>query len=53
VRQTLACVGDLLKKHAIGDKIEPLGSQKVGPKNGQLKVTWLEHLIVSSKIKKC
>jgi hypothetical protein len=52
-RQTLACVGDSLKKLAIEDKTKPLGSQRVGPKNGQLKVTWLGHITVSSKIKKC
>jgi hypothetical protein len=53
VRQTFACVGNLLKKLAIGDKTKPLGSQRVGPKNGQPRVTWLGHFIVSSEIKKC
>jgi hypothetical protein len=53
LKQILACVGDLLKKPAIGDKIEPLGFQKVGLKNGRPRVTWLGHFIVSSKIRKC
>jgi hypothetical protein len=39
-------VGDPPKKHALEDKTKPLGSQKVGPKNGQLKITWLKHFVV-------
>jgi len=34
VKQTFARVNDLPKKLAIGDKIEPLGSQRVLSKGG-------------------
>ncbi len=40
MKQTFACLCDLPKKLATKDKIEPLGFQRVGPKNEQPKVTW-------------
>jgi hypothetical protein len=46
-------VDDLPNKPITRDKIEPLGSQRVGPKNRQLGVTWLKHFIMSSEMKKC
>ncbi len=53
MRQTLACVDDSLKKLVIGDKIKPLGVQRVGPKSGQLGVTMLVHFIVQFGTRKC
>jgi hypothetical protein len=41
------------KKPTTRDKIEPLGSQRVGPKNKQLGVTWLIHLVMLSRMGKC
>jgi hypothetical protein len=52
VMQILAHVGDLPKKHVIGDKIESLGFRKVGHESGQLGVTWLMYFIMSSKTRK-
>jgi hypothetical protein len=49
----LVHVINLPKKHATGGKTKPLSSQKVGYENGHPKVTWLEHLIMSSRTKKC
>jgi hypothetical protein len=52
-RKILVCVGDPQKKPIIGDKFEPLGSQKVGLKSGKLGVTWFGYLVVPSRIGKC
>jgi hypothetical protein len=52
-KQTLANVSNLLKKLVTKHKIEPLGSQKVGPKNGQQGVTRLEYFIVLPRMGKC
>jgi hypothetical protein len=41
------------KKNAIKDKIKPLSFQKVEPKNGQPKVTWLKHPVMPSRMGKC
>jgi len=53
MKQTPIHVGHPPKKPTIGDKTKPLGSQKVGSKSRQPKVTWLGHLIVPSEIGKC
>jgi len=53
VKQTLIHVDNLPNKFVIRDKIEPLGFQRVGLKNRQLGVTWLGHLIMPFKRKKC
>jgi hypothetical protein len=53
MKQILVHVVDLLKKPPTRDKIEPLGFQKVGPKNGQLGVTWLRYLVVPFGMGKC
>jgi hypothetical protein len=53
MKQILAHVGDLLKKPTTKDKIQPLVFQKVGPKNEQLGVTWLKHLVVPFGLGKC
>jgi hypothetical protein len=53
MKQILAHVGDLLKKPTTRDKIQPLVFQKVGPKNEQLGVTWLKHLVVPFGLGKC
>jgi hypothetical protein len=52
-KQILTCVDDLPNKHAIRDKIKPLGSQKVGLENGQPRVTWLKHFVVPFGMGKC
>jgi hypothetical protein len=52
-KKTLVYISDLPKKLATRDKIEPLGFQRVGPKNGQLGVTRLKYLIVPSGMGKC
>jgi hypothetical protein len=52
-KKTLARVSNPPNKSAIGGKIEPLSSQKVGHENGHPKVTWLKHLIMSSQMGKC
>jgi hypothetical protein len=53
MKQILVNVVALLKKPPTRDKIEPLGFQKVGPKNGQLGVTWLRYLVVPFGMGKC
>jgi hypothetical protein len=53
VKQTLARVHDLPKKRTIGDKIKPLGFQKVGCESEQPKVTWFGHFIVPAGMGKC
>jgi len=53
VKQIPACVGNLPKKPTNGDKIKPLGSQRVGCENGQHGVTWFGHFIMSSRMGKC
>jgi hypothetical protein len=53
VKQIYARVNDSPKKLTTRDKTKPLGSQRVGPKNKQLKVTWLGDFIVPSKMGKC
>jgi hypothetical protein len=52
-KQTFAHVSDLLNKFITGDKIKPLGSQRVGHESGHLRVTWLGHLIMPSRMGKC
>jgi hypothetical protein len=52
-KQTPTRVNDLPNKLAIGGKIEPIGSQKVGHESGHLKVTWVKHLVVPFGTKKC
>jgi hypothetical protein len=51
--QTLGCVGDPLKKLAIGDKTKPLDSQNVGPTTGQLVVIGFEGLVMRFGTGKC
>ncbi len=46
-------VGNLPKKFATGDKIEPLNSQRVGLESEQLGVTWFGHLVVPFRMGKC
>jgi hypothetical protein len=53
MKQTHAHVSDLPNKPTIGDKIEQLGFQKVGPKSGQLGVTRCKSFVVLSGIGKC
>jgi len=53
MKQNPTRVGHSPKKLTTRDKTKPLGSQRVGPKNGQPKVTWLGHLVVPSEIGKC
>jgi hypothetical protein len=43
----------LEKKLTIGNKIEPLSFQKARPKDGQLGVTLLEHLVMPFGVRKC
>jgi hypothetical protein len=52
-KQTLAHVSDSPRKPSTGDKIKPLGFQRVGLESGQPRVTWLGHFVVSSKMGKC
>jgi hypothetical protein len=52
-RQTFVHVGDLSKKLAIGDKIKPLGFQRVGLESRQPKVMWFKYFIMPSKTRKC
>jgi hypothetical protein len=52
-KQTPTYVNDSPNKHTIGDKTTPLGHQKVRPKNKQLKVTWLQYLVVPFGMGKC
>jgi hypothetical protein len=49
MRQILILVGDLPKKRATRENIEPLHFQKVGPKSGQLKVIGLKYFIKPSR----
>jgi hypothetical protein len=51
--QILARVNNLPNKLATGDKIEPLGFQRVGLETKQLGVTWFGHLVVLSGMGKC
>ncbi len=53
VCQTFACVSNLPKKPTIGNKIKPIGFQKVGPKIGQLVVIGFEGLIMRFGMRKC
>jgi hypothetical protein len=53
MKQTPTRVGDLTKKPTTRDKIELLNFQKVGPESGQLRVTWLEHLVLPFRMGKC
>jgi hypothetical protein len=53
VKQTLILVGDLPNKLTIREKIEPLGSQRVGLENKQPRVTRLEYLVVPFSTGKC
>jgi hypothetical protein len=53
VRQILIHVGNPTKMPATKDKIEPLSSQKVGPKNKQPKVTRLMYFEVLYGMGKC
>jgi hypothetical protein len=51
--QTFACVDDSPKKLIIKDKIQPLGSQRMGLKSEQPRVTWPMYLITPFGMKKC
>jgi hypothetical protein len=53
MKQTPILVGDLLKKHATREKIEPLGFQRVGLKSKQPKVTRFKYLVMPFGIGKC
>jgi hypothetical protein len=53
MRQIPIYVGDPLEMHATRDKIETLGSQKVGPKNKQLGVIRFVYFIVPYGMGKC
>jgi hypothetical protein len=44
-----AHVDDSPKKPITGDKIKPLGSQRVGHESKQLGVTWIVYFITSSR----
>ncbi len=46
-------LGDLPTKPTIGDKIEPLGFQRVGLENEQLGATWLRSFVVIFGMGKC
>ncbi len=41
------------QKNAIRDKSKPLSFQKMRPKDGQPKVTWLKHPVMPSRMGKC
>jgi hypothetical protein len=53
VKQTPTRVGDSLKKHVTMDKTKPIGFQKVGFDNGQFRVTWFKHVVMSFRTRKC
>ncbi len=53
VMQTFAHVNDPPKTFATRDKIEPLGSQKVGLENGQLGRIGCGCFVVQCGMKKC
>jgi hypothetical protein len=53
VWQTPIHVSNPPKMRTTRDKTEPLGSQKVGPKNKQLKVTMLMYFVVPYGMGKC
>jgi hypothetical protein len=50
--QIFARVDNPPKKPLIGDKIEPLGSQRVGHESRQLEVTCPMYLVMSTRTKK-
>jgi hypothetical protein len=52
-KHILAHIGNLTKKPTTGDKIELLGSQKVGPESKQPRVTWLRHIALPFGMGKC
>jgi len=52
-KKIFARLSNLLKSLAIGGKTEPLGSQRVGHKSRHPGVTWLKHLVVPSRTRKC
>jgi len=52
-KQIFVHINNPPKKLATRGKIKPLGFQKVGHENGHPGVTCLEHLVVSSRTKKC
>jgi hypothetical protein len=52
-KQIFVHVSDSLKKLATGGKIEPLGSQRVGHESGHPGATWLKHLVMPSRTRKC
>jgi hypothetical protein len=51
--QTFTHVGDLPKKPTTGNKIKPLGFQKVKLESGQLGIIVLKHLILPFGTRKC
>jgi hypothetical protein len=53
VKQTLAHISNLPKKPTTRDKIEPLGSQRVGLESEQHGVTWFKPLVVLFGTRKC
>jgi hypothetical protein len=48
-----ACVNDLQKKPITKNKTKPLGSQRVGFKNGKLDITWFEYFIMPFGMRNC
>jgi len=52
-KQTPTRVSDPPKKLATRDKTKPLSFQKVGHENRQPRVTWLGHLVMPTRTKKC
>jgi hypothetical protein len=52
-RETFACVGNLVKKFTIADKMKQLSFQKMELKSGQPGVTRFGYSIMSSKTRKC
>jgi hypothetical protein len=52
-KQRLTCVSDPPNKLAIKGTTKPLGSQRVGHESRHLRVTWLEHLVMPPRTKRC
>jgi hypothetical protein len=53
MKQTFIHVGDPPKKPTTKDKTKSLNSQRVGPENGQPRVSRLKYLVMPSKMGKC
>jgi hypothetical protein len=52
-RKPPTCVSDSPKKPITVDKIQPLRSQRVGPKSGQPRVIRLGYFVMPFRMKKC